>query len=689
MVIRKYKNISSIRYLLIGLLLQIVSWSPEVVTDRVYAASVGQPSTMIEAIEYDYRSGVITIDEWVINTIQAIKTPQKMADTYPLLSTAEKLKADRCASMVLREIIDKFDELAPSTQVLFQAALTRFDTDSTFDSPGGFFKLHYNISADSNSVPVVDSDLNGVPDYIEKIAAYCDTTHLRLLEMGYLEPLPDGGLGGDNKFDIYFQEMGVYGYTIPEGDGPEPWNDKYGYIVLNNDFLGFAPNQDPEGSQYGAAKVTVAHEYRHAVQYAYDAGEDRWISESDAVFTEEMVFDLSNDCYNYLDQFFLYPQKSLMENSNHYYSCFVWQLYLAQKFDTSLILAGWEGAIYSPTVFDALSDSITGRYGWTIDSAFSEFAVWNYCTNTRDDGLHYEEASGYPAVAVGVSHYNYPVPVQNSPSNPSGYGTSYVQFFPGADTGSLQVTFNGSDSREWSAWLILSTDENSHQFLPLTLTPGSYQGSLVVQHFESYYRVTLLGSNLTEFSSSVSFTYRAEVSPPYELSSEVMTTDSVVYSGGHRDFLYRVINVAPIYDVVDIVVWDENGWTPSDTIEYAMPPGLDTVFAIDIHPPVWTPIGDTSTLFFSVHSRGDSTEVDTQSVIGFTVLQYGDLDFSGAIDISDLVYFTDYMFNGGPAPIPVLEAGDWLCDVDIDISDLVSMVEYMFTSGSPPPCNPY
>jgi len=68
----------------------------------------------------------------------------------------------------------------------------------------------------------------------------------------------------------------------------------------------------------------------------------------------------------------------------------------------------------------------------------------------------------------------------------------------------------------------------------------------------------------------------------------------------------------------------------------------------------------------------------------------GDVDGSGYIDVSDLVYLVDYIFSGGPEP-PCWDEGD----VDasgfwpwpIDIADLVYLVAYMFAQGpEPPPC---
>jgi hypothetical protein len=63
-----------------------------------------------------------------------------------------------------------------------------------------------------------------------------------------------------------------------------------------------------------------------------------------------------------------------------------------------------------------------------------------------------------------------------------------------------------------------------------------------------------------------------------------------------------------------------------------------------------------------------------------------DCDFNDVIDISDLVYLVDYMFNGGPEPWCLPEV-DVNADDQVDISDLVYLVDYMFSGGPPPaPC---
>ena len=64
----------------------------------------------------------------------------------------------------------------------------------------------------------------------------------------------------------------------------------------------------------------------------------------------------------------------------------------------------------------------------------------------------------------------------------------------------------------------------------------------------------------------------------------------------------------------------------------------------------------------------------------------GDIDHSGERDISDLTYYVDYMFAGGPEP-PYEEEGDVDGSGTLDISDLTYYVDYMFAGGpEPPPC---
>lgn len=68
----------------------------------------------------------------------------------------------------------------------------------------------------------------------------------------------------------------------------------------------------------------------------------------------------------------------------------------------------------------------------------------------------------------------------------------------------------------------------------------------------------------------------------------------------------------------------------------------------------------------------------------------GNVDYDPAddVDISDVIYLVDFMFNGGEAPICFEEAdtnGDFV--TELNVADLVYLVDYIFLGGPAlPPC---
>ncbi len=648
-------------------------------------SSVGSFNAVHE-IHSDYDNGKISLDDFTLLIIKAVKQPEKLPSQYQASSLSLSVDHLSCVTPELIFIKNNWNNISASVQASFLTAFTPSESEFTYDSPGGFFKLHYDLTG-IDAVSPIDNDVNGVPDYIDRCAAYCDSSLTKHQVLGYMDPPDDYNAGGDDLYDIYFEEMGSYGYTVPSTPGPEAWNDYISYISLHRDFIGFPPNDDPEGNPEGAAKATAAHEFHHAVQMAYDVGEDLWVIESDATYMEDIVFNQVNDNYNYFSPFFNDPENSILENSSHAYASFLWEMFLSEKFDTSLLVAIWEGARYSSFI-DAIDDTLQGRYGWTIDSAFAEFAQWNYLTGIRDDGLHYSEGSDYPLISINRSHNSYPVTLSNPFSYPEGYAAGYIRFIPPA-FGTLHLTFNGEDNRQWRAWVIKSITQNSHEFEMMPLDPVSFSGSLEILNFQDYYSVTLVAVNISEFETSGNYSYSAQISIPYAISSSLLTDDTLIYSGDTKIFEIHVENVSVVNDIISLVYWDDAGWLLLDSVSKALNSTSDTILTIDINPPQGTPLNLTSNLNFVIKSWGDENLSDTINTKVTTILQHGDSNFSGRIDISDLTYFVAFLFNEGPYPIPVDIAGDYNCSSDLTVSDLTKLVEYLFQNGSIPPCNPY
>ena len=90
---------------------------------------------------------------------------------------------------------------------------------------------------------------------------------------GYKAPLPDKK-GPNDKLDIYLVDIGddgLYGYCGPE-DEVGPAGPTRGYCVLDDDY---ADRSSRANTPLENLQVTAAHEFFHAVQFAYDVRRGR------------------------------------------------------------------------------------------------------------------------------------------------------------------------------------------------------------------------------------------------------------------------------------------------------------------------------------------------------------------------------------------------------------------------------
>jgi hypothetical protein len=55
------------------------------------------------------------------------------------------------------------------------------------------------------------------------------------------------------------------------------------------------------------------------------------------------------------------------------------------------------------------------------------------------------------------------------------------------------------------------------------------------------------------------------------------------------------------------------------------------------------------------------------------------------VSVSDVVYLINYLFKGGPAPVPI-QAADANGDGKVTVSDAVYLINYLFKGGPPPVC---
>ncbi|HKK21494.1 MAG TPA: M1 family aminopeptidase, partial [candidate division Zixibacteria bacterium] len=96
---------------------------------------------------------------------------------------------------------------------------------------------------------------------------------------------------------------------------------------------------------------------------------------------------------------------------------------------------------------------------------------------------------------------------------------------------------------------------------------------------------------------------------------------------------------------------------------------------------------DTGTYAFTVRFTETSFNTYTEGQFSIHVAPFsfvpGDADGSGSLDIADLIFMVDYMFNNGPAPALAASA-DVNGDCKLDISDIIYLVDYQYADGPPP-----
>ncbi len=265
---------------------------------------------------------------------------------------------------------------------------------------GGNVCVHY-VTAGPERVPDSNANHNLWPDYVETVATVMQQVwDYETSRMGYKTPLLDDGSptqfsNPDGRLDTYLADLGsrgLYGYCTPEG--PDDVHQLPGYCVLDNDYSRY---------QYGtlpgyALRVTAAHEFFHAVQFAYDVDEDPWFMEGTATWIEDELYDNINDNVQYLAFSNLrYPRAPADYSTGlHRYGDWLFFKFASEYLhDRDIVRRMWEradvdaGNSYS---LQAVESAVTAATSESWADFFTMFTSWD----TLPAGT-YSERSRYPS----------------------------------------------------------------------------------------------------------------------------------------------------------------------------------------------------------------------------------------------------------------------------------------------------
>ncbi len=434
-----------------------------------------------------YDSGQLDREQYYLYQLQSIYEPEKLPAEFSLDVTQPM----KCGTPIMTEIRRQWETFSEEFRMTASAMAIRPNTQFQYISPDGFFKLHYDTLSgmETPPVPTEDLDSDSIPDFIEDMASYADSSWRQLtVNFGYQQPPSDGTLGGDGLYDLYFDQFQYYGVTNGDFAADSAWDDWSSHIVLHCSFENFPSNQDPEGSRKGSMKVAIGHELYHAVQFYYDAYMDSWWAEQTAVWMEDEIFPGIHDNYNYFDHFWLEPEVSIMDDSDplHPYGAFVWPKFLTQYVDPGMVKTVLENMAHPSSSLMAEIQTALDLYGTDLGEAFKNFQYWNYTTGSRDVGMHYVDAADYPEIAIMRGHDAVPVFEQWSFAAPYNLGSNYIQVTNDSSYRQiLTFSFDTAYAAPWGLAYVTTDTSGEHRYLEASISAEG-EGTAYVPYFGRY-----------------------------------------------------------------------------------------------------------------------------------------------------------------------------------------------------------
>ena len=370
-------------------------------------------------------------------------------DNHAETPTQHTPAALRCGTPYLLQAMDASTE----HQRLKLVQRPRPSTQHSLLTPSGLFRVHYDTEG-SDAVDPDDDDGNGVPDYIDLAATILDSIWvLEVEQLGYNPPPSDNGRGGGDEYDVYIVELGgkVYGWAYPGTSGATT----YSHLEIDNNFT---DSSYVKTRGLDALRVTIAHEFHHAIQFGYYApGAGNWWQESTATWMEEVAYPHINDYLQYLIHFLGEPQRALnsgLPGKNHTYGSAIFSFFLDQRYGRELNRLIWEELGRRKSVdLDHFDHVIRQVKPGGLGVAMGEFAVWNYFTNNRYQSEYYTEGNLYPTVPTRDIAVDAEAVIRDT-SRVDATGSVYLRLKPQLRAGGVDLFFDANQGA-WRRHLVL------------------------------------------------------------------------------------------------------------------------------------------------------------------------------------------------------------------------------------------
>jgi hypothetical protein len=475
-----------------------------------FAAQSSEGPSSLDLIEADYEGGLLDKDNANKYRGYAVLAPEKLPAKY----RTNTIGKDATYSMV--QLAKEFNDLssAAKSEIMNLQASGFGDLKNTVETT--HYVLHYATQGNS-AVPAQDANGNGVSDFIDAAAESWEVIWQREVnELGY--PAPKGTPA--QKFHVYYKDLAYYGYCAPTNvellaTSPVAYGTASAYIVVENDFYGFPRNdEDRTGAEIirsGALKVTQAHEFMHALQFNINVYGSGWLMESHATWAEDAVYDGINDWHWYINRFLSTPDFPIF--NRYLYGAAFFQNWVTETRGVDVARQIWF-AHKTQNAADAIRN-VAFDGSW---EGMKDFAPVQYRLDISDFTRDAVSVIPEPRNFIRATHSQYPVSAAVQPSTnksanraPWGLGSNFVDF-RATTSGSITLTFDGTDGYAWRAFAIATPKAGGPDtVLPVTLDAGS-AGSITVSGFGTRWsKVTLAPTIADRPGAEVPYAYTASV----------------------------------------------------------------------------------------------------------------------------------------------------------------------------------
>ena len=334
----------------------------------------------------------------------------------------------------------------------FYASRTERTDLNSYQSPSGRFLFWYTLEG-SDAIPPNDTSGSGIPDRVEIAALAADEAwDVFVQQLGFRNAVPD-----DAPYEFFFANLGFYGQTSLSNNAP--------FSVIDSTF-DWVPGNDYEDDAIGALKVTIAHEFYHAIQFAYNqwqgpSAQTAWL-EMDAVTAEHLVFPQVSEYLNFIGQnsIFQTPGRSTPSAFDHT----TWFLYFPERFEANFFRHVWEIIEENPdiTMTAAIEEHLINS-GTELREEIIRLYLWHLAAgNWSREDYGFQQAERYPT-SFKRSQFSV-VPTQPYPMwSVNKLATNFHAVIPAeTDEGEIVIAFF-SDHPESGAGLLFYFEDGSVQ----------------------------------------------------------------------------------------------------------------------------------------------------------------------------------------------------------------------------------